>query len=343
MPFYHIVTLLQDILTNSESTNYDPDSDVQTEDDDNTESEDCETDDEVWTDVPERLLQQDILSAPPLPDPVPKQSKVHLVSSIVRWLLYFILIWQGVCHVSDNGLAWLLRFLLQFFKAINVHVAADILTELIAIFPTSLFMVRQLLDLDRDNFTKYVVCPKCTTCYDYNQCVVNVNGRHVVKRFYSRGKSQPCNAQLVNKVTLKNNVSKYYPIYYYCYTGIINSLEKLVQKNGFPEKCEEWRSRGHGDGDLLTDVYDAKLWKDFMKYENVDFLNTPRNYGLMLNFDFFQPMKHRKDYSVGVLYLVLLNLPRAERFKWENVIVVGIIPAMGHEPKTLNIFETSSW
>lgn len=267
---------------------------------------------------------------------------MHLVSSIVRWLLYFILIWQGVCHVSDNGLAWLLRFLLQFFKAINVHVPADILTELIAIFPTSLFMGRQLLDLDRDNFTKYVVCPKCTTCYDYNQCVVNVNGRHVVKRcattFYSRGKSQPCNAQLVKKVTLKNNVSKYYPIYYYCYTGIINSLEKLVQKNGFPEKCEEWRSRGHGDGDLLTDVYDAKLWKDFMKYENVDFLNTPRNYGLMLNFDFFQPMKHRKDYSVGVLYLVLLNLPRAERFKWENVIVVGIIPAMGHEPKTLNTF-----
>lgn len=50
---------------------------------------------------------------------------------------------------------------------------------------------------------------------------------------------------------------------------------------------------------------------------------------LCLMIDFFQPMKHRKDYSVGVLYLVLLNLPRAERFKWENVLVVGIIPAMG--------------
>ena len=88
----------------------------------------------------------------------------------------------------------------------------------------------------------------------------------------------------------------------------------------------------------MTDIFDGQLWKDFQKHNGVDFLNTQRNYGLMLNFDFFQPMKHRKDYSVGVLYLVLLNLPRAERFKWENVIVVGIISSMGKEPKNLNSF-----
>ena len=68
------------------------------------------------------------------------------------------------------------------------------------------------------------------------------------------------------------------------------------------------------------------------------FLSVPRNYGLMLNFDFFQPIKHRKDYSVGVLYLVLLNLPRHLRFKWENVIVVGIVPSLDGEPKSLNEF-----
>ena len=58
----------------------------------------------------------------------------------------------------------------------------------------------------------------------------------------------------------------------------------------------------------------------------------------MLNFDYFQPMKHRKDYSVGVLYLVVLNLPHSERFKWENVIVVGIVSSMDREPKSLNEF-----
>ena len=79
----------------------------------------------------------------------------------------------------------------------------------------------------------------------------------------------------------------------------------------------------------------ANCGKIFKSFNGEDFLNSPRNYGLMLNFDYFQPMKHRKDYSVGVLYLVLLNLPCSERFKWENVIVVGIVPSMEHKQKNL--------
>ena len=48
------------------------------------------------------------------------------------------------------------------------------------------------------------------------------------------------------------------------------------------------------------------------------FLAAQRNYALMLNVDRFQPFKH-SVYSVVVLYMVLMNLPRAERFKPENV------------------------
>ena len=51
----------------------------------------------------------------------------------------------------------------------------------------------------------------------------------------------------------------------------------------------------------------------------------------MLNVDWFQPVL----YSVGALYMVLMNLPRTERFKQENVFLVGVIPGP-HEPK-LNI------
>lgn len=58
----------------------------------------------------------------------------------------------------------------------------------------------------------------------------------------------------------------------------------------------------------------------------------------MLNVDWFQPFKHRKDISVGVLYMVVMNLPRSERFKRENVIIVGIIPVLSKEPPSLNTF-----
>ena len=36
--------------------------------------------------------------------------------------------------------------------------------------------------------------------------------------------------------------------------------------------------------------------------------------------------------------MVLMNLPRSSRFKKENVILVGVIPALDCEPKSLNHF-----
>lgn len=41
---------------------------------------------------------------------------------------------------------------------------------------------------------------------------------------------------------------------------------------------------------------------------------------------------------MGVIYLVFFNLLREEWFKWENIIVVGIILEMSKEFKLLNIF-----
>lgn len=57
----------------------------------------------------------------------------------------------------------------------------------------------------------------------------------------------------------------------------------------------------------------------------------------MLNVDFFQPFKHVTA-SYGVIYLAILNLPRSERLKKENILIIGIIPPFEHEPDSLNSF-----
>ena len=90
-------------------------------------------------------------------------------------------------------------------------------------------------------------------------------------------------------------------------------------------------------------MYDGQIWKDFLKYKGKDYLNAPRNLAFAINVDWFQPFKRRSDRSVGLVYLVLLNLPREERFKWENIIVAGIIPEMSKEPKSLNPFWSQLW
>lgn len=53
-----------------------------------------------------------------------------------------------------------------------------------------------------------------------------------------------------------------------------------------------------------------------------------------MNADWFQPFKNT-EYSLGVIYLAITNIPWEIRFKWENIIECGIIPCP-KEPK-LNI------
>ena len=296
---------------------------------------------ENWDGIPANEFARDVPNATPLPEPDRKKSRLQKVNHLVFWLVYFLLIWQASCRLSDNGLVWLLQFLFKFLKILGVTISNEFLSDLISVLATSVYLLRQFINLDRDYFTKYVVCPKCTKLYSYDSCLKEENNRIVGRRcsniFMSRGQRKSCNAELVRKVKLKDGKEQFYPIHYYCYNSIIEELERLLQHKGIPESCEEWRSQKQTEG-ILSDVYSGKIWNDFKKYKGHDFLSVPRNYGLMLNFDFFQPIKHRKDYSVGVLYLVILNLPRHLRFKWENVIVIGIVPSLDKEPRTLNEF-----
>lgn len=110
----------------------------------------------------------------------------------------------------------------------------------------------------------------------------------------------------------------------------------MVNREGFEDLCESWRNRNVPD-EVLMDVYEDNVWKCFNggKYE---FFTSKRNYGIMLNIDWFQPFKHT-NYSVGAIYLTILNLPRIERFKEKNVILVGLIPDMKSEPPTNTFIE----
>lgn len=82
----------------------------------------------------------------------------------------------------------------------------------------------------------------------------------------------------------------------------------------------------------MADIYDGQVWNDFKKVNGQRFLDAKNNIALAINVDWFQPYKRRKDRSIGVIYFVILNLPREERYKWENVIVAGIIPDLKKNP-----------
>ena len=57
----------------------------------------------------------------------------------------------------------------------------------------------------------------------------------------------------------------------------------------------------------------------------------------MMNIDWFSPFKHT-PYSVGAIYISIMNLPRSKRFLKENMILVGLIPGPNEPPLNVNSY-----
>ena len=154
---------------------------------------------------------------------------------------------------------------------------------------------------------------------------------------FNKGHVRECGTASARKVISGNGKKGFYPHKIYCFNSVIDRVEELLKRSGVPEMCKQWREH-QVDEKIVTDVYGDSIWRDFLKLKGNDFLNAPRNLAFAINVDWFQPFKRRNDRSVGVIYLVFLNLPREQRFKWENIIVAGIVLEMSKEPKSLNTF-----
>ena len=74
-----------------------------------------------------------------------------------------------------------------------------------------------------------------------------------------------------------------------------------------------------------------------MSPNGIPFLSVPFNFALSLNVDWFQPFKH-STYSLGAIYVAVLNLPREERYNNENVVLVGVIPGPREPKKEMNSY-----
>ena len=152
--------------------------------------------------------------------------------------------------------------------------------------------------------------------------------------YYTTARINHCQDEpLLKSIVSHSGQAKLYPHMVYCFSSLTVSIQNLVLRSGFVEYCESTRKLVASSS--LTDLYDGNIWKQFQNVDGQAFLSLPNNYGLLLNVDWFKPFEH-SVYSVGVIFLVVLNLPRSIRFKRENVILYGIIPGPSEPSLTLN-------
>ena len=153
---------------------------------------------------------------------------------------------------------------------------------------------------------------------------------HPQKRF-----REACGTKLLKRVKRCNeNKVSYYPLKVYSYRPVFKSFEDLLAKPGF---LQSLRSRREPYDDVLYDILDGELLRNFTYVVGTKFFDDIRNIAFMMNFDFFNPFKN-SQYSLGVLYLAVINLPREIRNLWENIIIVGVIPGPEEPKNDINPF-----
>lgn len=267
------------------------------------------------------------------------------LSSESKVLILFLLLWQVIYKVSDNGISILLKFISQFLSAIGLLAGCEALVRFAKTLPGTLYMARIKLGLDKDDFEKFAACPKCNKLYKLEDCIIKkTNGSVISKRCVhvrypnhpQKSRRTECGSFLMKKVRNKSGSLYLQPKRMYCLRPLKSSLETLLSKPGFIDKCEEWRNLQSEDG-KMRDVHEGNIWKDFKDKEGKSYFSTIGHLAVMMNVDWFQPYKHTQ-HSCGVIYVVLMNLPRHERFKIENVIIVGIIPGPSEPKGNINSF-----
>ena len=241
-------------------------------------------------------------------------------------------------------MALILTFLRRLLNYVSIMSQIPMFIHLSSIIPKSLKTMRKLIHnkSNHELLCEFVVSSKCHALYELSKCIVNEHGQEQSKycdyvefpRHPQSSRRLKCNTPLMKWVRVGGK-SKLVPCKTFIYQSVIAGIGRLLQNENFLNYCGLWRNRSIPSG-VFCDIYDGKVWQDFQHVNGIPFLADAGNLNLCLtlNVDWFNPYEETQ-YSVGAIYLVVQNLPRSERFKVSNIILVGLIPGP-KEPKSIN-------
>jgi hypothetical protein len=248
-----------------------------------------------------------------------------------HYVYLFLARWMFAFNISERAANAILKFFHLFLQVLlqQIGISTSIFTAISNLIPRSAFKLYNKLGIQKDSFQKYTACPSCNSIYDAEtQDTSNGSQSWCTHVRYPNhphsSKRKRCGEELGKVIRVNHNERKFLPKKMYCYNSIIQSLQTMFKRPLFYDKCQQWKDRQIVPG-ILRDIYDGRMWREFMDIDNTPFTKKPSNIGLMLNVDWFQPYAN-SPYSVGAIYASIMNLPRKLRFKMENIILIGMIP-----------------
>lgn len=210
---------------------------------------------------------------------------------LVRVYIMFLFTWQTLFRISDAGIGVLFMFIAMLLGLLATGLNVKILNEFINLLPRNVVAAKKFIGHISDTFSKYASCPECHSIYALETCKIVQPNKMVSSRncSYIKFRNHPhanmrkrCDTMLMKKIRTSFGTTSLYPRRLYCYQSVISSLKDLLRRPGFVEKCELWRKRKVYQN-TLTDIYDARVWNEFLNPAGVPFLSVPFNFALSLN------------------------------------------------------------
>ena len=251
-------------------------------------------------------------------------------------MVVFTCVFQTLHSIPSRAVQWLLQFLYCLLTVLGRY--SPKIANIARGFPRSIFLRAQYVKDHALVPTAHnmVVCPACHSLYHFEDCIEKRGSRIYICfccECQSSGKSTP----LLRQVITSQGSQKLYPNRVYPISSLLSSLQVIFMRPGLLDLCEDWRKDFKQDSPDLYDVYDGQVWRDFFHFQKEPFLADRNTIALMMNIDWFRPFKHR-TYLIGVVYLAIMNLPRAIRYKRENILIIGLLPGPSEPPLTINTY-----
>ena len=150
-------------------------------------------------------------------------------------------------------------------------------------FPSSLYTASKLLQISSQSKT-YAVCPSCNTLYNIADVSAEEGFKCTHVEFPMKLKGKSCGMELTEQVPLIIE-SKSRPKLLFPLPNLKIQINSLYQRPEFKQQLQKW-TNWDANNDILTDIYDGKIWKNFSDTSNIPYF-TPKtadsHLGIMIN------------------------------------------------------------
>ena len=212
----------------------------------------------------------------------------------------------------------------------SILMAAQVPSATIDLLPKDPRAIVSRIDLD-PRTTTYLQCPACYALYPFLGTGFHHLPPAAIEYCTHRPTpgSAPCGVPLWKDRRIGATIFKV-PSRKYVHQSLKEWVGRLLTRPGIEDVLDaayEKSATGR-----MTDIWDSPVLKNFRDADKTPFFakhGSEVRLAFSLGADSFHPLgslEAKQSMSATAIYMVLLNLPREERFKYKNMYLAGVIP-----------------